>query len=83
MLGFTEDAVEYSVSIKAKMFNISIILIVQGRSFIFKIFTPEKKMIGEYGECTKDEISFYFLCITQRLSASSSGHMTAADGEVS
>jgi hypothetical protein len=48
-----------------------------------KIFTPEKKMIGEYGECTKDEISFYFLCITQRLSASSSGHMTAADGEVS
>jgi len=40
-------------------------------------------MIGEYGEYTKDEIFFYFLCITQRLSASSSGHMTAADGEVS
>jgi len=40
-------------------------------------------MIGEYGEFTKDEISFYFVRITQRCNASSSDHMTTADGEVS
>jgi len=40
-------------------------------------------MIGEYGEFTKDEISFYFVRITQRRNASSSDHMTTADGEVS
>ena len=40
-------------------------------------------MIGEYGEFMRDEISLYFVCITQRRNASSSGHMTTADGEVS
>jgi len=48
-----------------------------------KILTPEKKMIGEYGEFTKDEISLYFVCVTQRRNASSSAHITTADGEVS
>jgi hypothetical protein len=48
-----------------------------------KILTPEQKMMGEYGQFTQDEISFYFVHITQRRNASSWGHMTTADEEVS
>ena len=40
-----------------------------------------EKMIGEYGEFMKDEISIYFLCITQRRNSSSLGHVTTAEGE--
>jgi hypothetical protein len=48
ILGSIEDAVENWVSIKAKIFNISIISIVRGKSFFYafnlgKILTTQKK----------------------------------------